>query len=93
MFCMRNATLALGCARGVVMLSSMCGRVRLSSDVSEIKLVFSIPPERPTPNFALSWNAAPSDQFPIVRFDAKGRRAQPGLRALGPTAVLPALPA
>ena len=30
----------------------MCGRVRLSSDVSEIKLVFSIPPHRPTPNIA-----------------------------------------
>ena len=30
---------------------NMCGRARLSSDVSEIKLVFSIPPERPTPNF------------------------------------------
>jgi hypothetical protein len=30
----------------------MCGHVRLSSDVSEIKLVFSIPPHRPTPNFA-----------------------------------------
>jgi hypothetical protein len=29
----------------------MCGRVRLSSDVSEIKLVFRIPPSRPTPNF------------------------------------------
>jgi hypothetical protein len=28
----------------------MCGRVRLSSDVSEIKLVSSIPPHRPTPN-------------------------------------------
>jgi len=27
----------------------MCGRARLSSDVSEIELVFSIPPERPTP--------------------------------------------
>jgi hypothetical protein len=26
----------------------MCGRVRLSSDVSEIKLVFRIPPSRPT---------------------------------------------
>ena len=26
----------------------MCGRARLSSDVSEIKLVFSIPPHRPT---------------------------------------------
>jgi putative SOS response-associated peptidase YedK len=49
----------------------MCGRVRLSSDVSEIKLVFSIPPERPTPNFAASWNVAPTDPLPIVRFDAK----------------------
>ncbi len=49
----------------------MCGRVRLSSDVSEIKLVFSIPPDRPTPNFAPSWNAAPTDQLPIVRFDTK----------------------
>jgi hypothetical protein len=35
--------------------------VRLSSDVSEIKLVFSIPPHRPTPNFAPSWNLAPTD--------------------------------
>ena len=26
----------------------MCGRVRLSSDVSEIRLVFGIPPERLT---------------------------------------------
>jgi hypothetical protein len=41
------------------------------SDVSEIKLVFSIPPHRPTPNVALSWNAAPTDQLPIVRFDAR----------------------
>ena len=49
----------------------MCGRVRLSSDVSEIKLVFSIPLHRPTPNFAPSWNAAPTDQLPIVRFDAR----------------------
>jgi putative SOS response-associated peptidase YedK len=49
----------------------MCGRVRLSSDVSEIKLVFSIPPHRPTPNFPPSWNVAPTDPLPIVRFDAK----------------------
>ena len=32
----------------------MCGRARLSSDVSEIKLMFSIPPARPAPNFAAS---------------------------------------
>jgi putative SOS response-associated peptidase YedK len=49
----------------------MCGRVRLSSDVSEIKLVFSIPAHRPTPNSAPSWNVAPTDLSPIVRFDAK----------------------
>ncbi len=49
----------------------MCGRVRLSSDVSEIKLVFSIPPHRATPNIAPSWNVAPTDPLPIVRYDAK----------------------
>jgi putative SOS response-associated peptidase YedK len=49
----------------------MCGRVRLSSDVSEIKLAFSIPPHRPTPNFPPSWNVAPTDPVPVVRFDSK----------------------
>ena len=54
----------------------MCGRARLSSDVSEIKLVFSIPPDRPTPNFPPSWNVAPTDPLPVVRFDAKaGQRS------------------
>jgi putative SOS response-associated peptidase YedK len=48
----------------------MCGRIRLSSDVSEIKLVFSIPPDRPTPNIAPSWNVAPTDPLPVVRYDA-----------------------
>jgi hypothetical protein len=50
---------------------AMCGRVRLSSDVSEIKLVFSIPPHRRTPNFAPSWNAAPTDLLPVVRYDRR----------------------
>ena len=59
----------------------MCGRVRLSSDVSEIKLVFSIPPHRPTPNFPPSWNAAPTDPLPVVRFDARaGERSLDVLR-------------
>jgi putative SOS response-associated peptidase YedK len=49
----------------------VCGRARLSSDVSEIKLVFGIPPERPMPNFAPSWNVAPTDPLPVVRYDAK----------------------
>jgi putative SOS response-associated peptidase YedK len=51
----------------------MCGRARLSSDISEIKLVFGIPPETPAPNFAPSRNVAPTDPLPIVRYDAKDR--------------------
>ena len=52
-------------------LNIMCGRAGLSSDVSEIKLVFSILPERPAPNFAASWNVAPTDSLPVVRYDAR----------------------
>jgi putative SOS response-associated peptidase YedK len=49
----------------------MCGRARLSSDVSEIKLVFSIPPQRPTPNIPANWNAAPTEDLPVIRYDAR----------------------
>jgi putative SOS response-associated peptidase YedK len=49
----------------------MCGRARLSSDVSEIKIAFRIPPERPSPNFAASWNVAPTDPVPVVRYHAE----------------------
>src|ERR1700722_9690385 len=49
----------------------MRGRVKLSTDFSEIKIAFRVPPERPTPNFAPSWNIAPTDPMPVVRFDAK----------------------
>jgi putative SOS response-associated peptidase YedK len=52
----------------------MGGRARLSSDVSEIKIAFGMPPERPTPHFAASWNVAPTDPLPIVRYDVKDHR-------------------
>jgi putative SOS response-associated peptidase YedK len=59
----------------------MCGRVRLSSDVSEIRLVFRIPADRPIPNFPPSWNVAPTDSLPVVRVDAKaGQRSLDMLR-------------
>jgi putative SOS response-associated peptidase YedK len=59
----------------------MCGRVRLSSDVSEIRLVFRIPPDRPLPNFPPSWNVAPTDSLPVVRLDTKaGQRSLDMLR-------------
>jgi putative SOS response-associated peptidase YedK len=52
-------------------ITFMCGRARLSSDVSEIRIAFRIPPERPTPNVAPSWNVAPTDPLPVVRYQAK----------------------
>jgi putative SOS response-associated peptidase YedK len=49
----------------------MCGRARLSSDVNEIKPRFSIPPSRASPNFAASWNVAPTASLPVVGFNPK----------------------
>jgi hypothetical protein len=40
------------------------------------RLAFSIPAEQPAPNIAASWNVAPTDPLPIVRFDPKaGQRS------------------
>jgi hypothetical protein len=55
-----------------------------ASDVSEIKLVFSIPPDRPPPNFAPSWNVAPTDPLPIVRYDVRDGARSLEMDALGP---------
>src|SRR5271165_120814 len=62
----------------------MCGPARLSSDVSEIKIAFGIPPERSAPNFPPSWNVAPTDPLPVVRYE----REQPRPDALGPDPLL-----
>jgi putative SOS response-associated peptidase YedK len=61
----------------------MCGHARLSSGVSEIKLVFSIPPERSAPNIAPSWNVAPTDPLPVVRYDAKDHQRSPDVMPWG----------
>ena len=49
----------------------MCGRVKLEGEFSEIKVAFKIPPDYPTPNYAPSWNVAPTDSLPIVRYNSK----------------------
>src|SRR5215813_7890315 len=60
---------------------TLCSCHVWSPDVSEIKLVFSIPPHRPTPNFPPSWNVAPTDALPVVRYDVKaGERSLDILR-------------
>lgn len=49
----------------------MCGRAKLETDVSEIRITFRIPPDYPVPNFPPSWNVAPTDHLPILRYDPK----------------------
>jgi putative SOS response-associated peptidase YedK len=47
----------------------MCGRIRLSSDYSEITNGWNIPRSASPPNFGPNWNAAPTQTLPIARFD------------------------
>jgi putative SOS response-associated peptidase YedK len=67
----------------------MGGRARHSSDVSAITSAFGMPPERPTPHGAASWNVAPTAPLPIVRSEAKDhrRRLQVMRWGLGPFGV------
>jgi hypothetical protein len=51
----------------------MCGRARLSSEVSEIKIRFAFSAGRRTPNFAPIWKVAPTDPLPVVGFNAKAQ--------------------
>jgi len=51
----------------------MCGRAHLSTDFSEIKLVFNLPPDQPVPNFAPTYNLAPTDPIPVIRRDPETR--------------------
>jgi hypothetical protein len=45
----------------------MCGRVRLSSDYSEIKIRLKFAPNSVAPNFEPDWNKPPT--APILLFD------------------------
>jgi putative SOS response-associated peptidase YedK len=49
----------------------MCGRAKLEGDISQLKIAFRVPPDYPTPNYAPSWNVAPTDSLPIVRYDPR----------------------
>jgi putative SOS response-associated peptidase YedK len=49
----------------------MCGRVRLSSDVSEDQARLLDPAASTDSNFPPSWNLAPTDPLPVVLYDAK----------------------
>ena len=62
----------------------MCGRAKLEGDISEIKIAFRVPADYPTPNFPPSWNVAPTDNLPIVRYHPKARHRTLDLMRWGP---------
>jgi putative SOS response-associated peptidase YedK len=45
----------------------MCGRGRLTSDVTEMSAIFDIAPDSPLPNLRPNWNLAPTEDIAIVR--------------------------
>jgi hypothetical protein len=52
----------------------MCGRVRLSSDYSEIKIRLKFDPDYPAPNFARDWNKPPNQPMLVAIRSMDGKR-------------------
>jgi SOS response associated peptidase (SRAP) len=53
----------------------MCGRVRLSSDYSEIKIRLKFAPDAPAPNFEPDWNKPPTADMLVAIRSVDGKRA------------------
>jgi hypothetical protein len=51
-----------------------CGRVRLSSDYSEIKLKLKFDPTSPAPNYAADWNKPPTEPMLVAIRSMDGAR-------------------
>ena len=52
----------------------MCGRVRLSSDYSEIKIRLKFAPNAPAPNFKPDWNKPPTEPMLVAIRSVDGER-------------------
>ena len=52
----------------------MCGRVRLSSDYSEIKIKLKFAPNAPAPNYAPDWNKPPTEPMLVAIRSVDGER-------------------
>ena len=52
----------------------MCGRVRLSSDYSEIKIALKFDLEAPAPNFKPDWNKPPTEPMLVAIRSVDGKR-------------------
>ena len=56
------------------MLGAICGRVRLSSDYSEIKIRLKLAPDAPAPNFEPDWNKPPTALMLVAIRSVDGKR-------------------
>jgi putative SOS response-associated peptidase YedK len=52
----------------------MCGRVRLSSDYSEIKIRLKFATDSPAPNYELDWNKPPTTDMLVAVRSVDGKR-------------------
>jgi putative SOS response-associated peptidase YedK len=59
----------------------MCGRVRLSSDYSEIKIRLKFAADAPAPNFAPDWNKPPTEPMLVAIRSVDGKRIPKMMRA------------
>jgi hypothetical protein len=55
-------------------ISAMCGRVRLSSDYSEIKNRLKFAPDSPAPNYEPDWNKPPTADMLVAIRSIDGKR-------------------
>jgi putative SOS response-associated peptidase YedK len=58
----------------------MCGRVRLSSDYSEIKIRLKFDRDTPTPNFEREWNLPPTRPMLVAIRSVDGKRTPKMMR-------------
>jgi putative SOS response-associated peptidase YedK len=52
----------------------MCGRVRLASDYSEIKIRLKFAPDTSAPNFEADWNKPPTEPMLVAIRSEDGKR-------------------
>ena len=57
-------------------IEPMCGRVRLSSDYSEIKIRLKFDLDAPAPNFEPDWNKPPTAPMLVAIRSVDGKRIQ-----------------
>jgi SOS response associated peptidase (SRAP) len=67
-------------AKRAHILLTMCGRARLSTDYSEIRIKLKFDPDYPAPNIPASWNVCPTDPMLVAVRSQDGKRIPQQMR-------------